>query len=162
MKFSFCDQIGFMRFFRGIEPSQKVMHAVDANPGSVFTVPFRYTKKSCLISRMSNLLILNVFGSANIPKVIDTIVGWISIDVINIIHRKISVNVQPCQSVCSPSNTVNRNYNVTAPIDCSGYTSYFYSAVRFFDPCKNPRVGIIIEPFLKCFCVNRSHGMSLT
>ena len=148
MKFTFSQDIRLMRFlwrFKQTYAYRSVIHFYFCQPFAVF---FSHAKKTAFTAPATS--ILRIFLVRNLAQIRKLIVGAVSIDMVNLICRPLTVNVKPSQTV----------RQIQYVIQSDTYISVFHFAPRHvaqsataprFSPRKQPRIGAIVEKFVQSF-----------
>jgi len=156
MMFTFFNQIGLMRFFRCIKPTNNGLHPVSANscPPSFTAFQFRNTKKfASFISRMRFFLILNITRGCYIPKIGKTIVARIAINMVNVVNRLFTSCVKPSKATSAVCYFVNTNNRIPFRFYASCNSAWNNFSASFYFPSKNTRFGGIMQKstqLIKC------------
>jgi len=126
-------------------------HAVGAYARLKTIFSLSYAKMVHPISFMCNNLILNIFSGRNVPQIIQPIVVWVSVNVVNVVFRPFAMHVKPNQSVRPIELAVNTNNTVTKIIYASCNTTHQYASISFDAPAQNAACGVTSKQILKAF-----------
>lgn len=159
-------QIGLMRFFGGVKPTNQRIYTVCANSRTPTptTFKFRNTQKTTrFIACVRSFLILNVACRRNITKIVKRIVARVAIDMVYITNRPAAGHIKPRQSVNVIAPFVNANNRVSFGFSVPSNCPLNNFTARFNAPSKLPCFGIVVQQrtqLIKCdFGV--SHAISL-
>jgi hypothetical protein len=148
MNQSLCTDIGLMGI-RGIVESPKESpltgNGNDRDP--LVLVPF-HTQKATLGGAPWAAKILLVVRRADVPNVPNAVVPAISVDVVNLLARKLSMNVQPCKPMCQPDHPIDADHDVPIGIGASGDRASRASAA-FHAPAKYAGLRIVVKYLAK-------------
>ena len=148
MKFTFSQDIRLMRFlwrFKQTYAYRSVIHFYFCQPFAVF---FSHAKKTAFTAPATS--ILRIFLVRNLAQIRKLIVGAVSIDMVNLICRPLTINVKPSQTV----------RQIQYVIQSDTYISVFHFAPRHvaqsattsnFSPRKQTSVWVIAQKFFKSF-----------
>lgn len=159
-------QIGLVRFFGGVKPTNQRIYTVCANSSAptFTTFKFRNTQKTAsFIARVCSFLILNVACCRNITKIVKRIVARIAVDMVYIANRPAASYIKPRQSVNVIAPFVDTNNRVSFGFSVPSNRPWNNFTARFNAPSKLPCFGIVVQQrtqLVKCdFGV--SHAISL-
>ena len=165
MMFTFCTQIGLMRFLGCVKPTNDGVCPIGANPRSPsFTAfQFRNTKKpTSFISRMRFFLILNITRRCYISKIDKTIVARIAINVINVIKWLFASYVKPSKTTGAVSYFVNTNNRISFRLHVSSNSPRNNFSASFYLPSKNSCFGIVAQKRTQLSMCDFGHAFSIS
>ena len=115
-----------------------------------------------LASALTHVLI--VFGVRNVPKILKSIVGSHSVNVIDHINRPMPVRVEPSKSVPEESHVKKCYLNISLTSDASSLGANNNFPAMFFNPSEVARVRVVakhaFEDFLGKGRIIFSHAVS--
>ena len=148
MKSTFSQDIRLMRFlwrFKQTYAYRFVIHFYFRQPFAVF---FSHTKKTAFTAPATS--ILRIFLVRNLAQICKLIVGAVSINMVNLICRPLTINVKPSQTV----------RQIQYVIQSDTYISVFHFASRHVaqsttpsrsSPRKQAGVGSVVEKLFESF-----------
>mgnify|MGYP003339042601 CR=1 len=156
-----------MSFFWCIKPTEQNGYAVGANScAPTFTAfEFRYAQQTTgFVSCVCPSLILNIFSSGYVTKIIESIVTRIAINVINVSCRPKAGNVKPSQPTSPVSSFVYPNGHVSFWLGVTSNSPRNDFSTRLYLPSEKSGFGTVVQQstqLVKCD-VGMSHAISLT
>ena len=152
MQFSFCFDVCGMRNLRRVKITKVAFYARHLNLSPPLSSSDEInTKIPALIVLVRESLILAVTRIRYIPKIADSVIGRIAIDVINKIHWKRSVNIEPRQTMRLVKNTID-HYVKTPPIPWAPTSVSRHGIRTAKKPCKYPGVLVVVKEFAQTLC----------
>lgn len=167
MIFAFCVQIGLMRFFRRIKPTNDCLYAIGANSRapSFTAFQFRDAKKAAsFVARVCSFLILNVARRRNIAKIAKCVVARVAVNMVNVAGRPFTSHVKPGQTTGSVSSFVDADNCVSFRFGITGNRPRNNFTACFDAPSKATCFGIVVQQrtqLVKCD-VKMAHAISLS
>ena len=161
---TFCTQIGFMRFFGRIKPTNNGVRSVSANPSTPFftTFQFRNTKKpTSFISGMCSFLVLNITRSGYISKVGKSIIARVAINVVNVVKRLLTRYIKPSKTTSGVTYFVDTNNRISFRLHVPGNSSRNNFATSFYFPSKNTCFGIVVQNSTQLSKCDFGHALSI-
>lgn len=145
---SFSRQIGLMRFFRGIEPTDKGGNAVRTNSSAPTFATFKFRNAqiaACFVAAMRSFLILYVFGCTYVAQIIKTIITRISVYMVNIALRPFFGYIKPSKPTCSIRHLIYSNNDVAFrfSVSCNDTWNNFTTSLN--PPSKNSSAKIVMQ-----------------
>ena len=138
-----CRNIGFVRFFRCFVTTKRDAFPVNSNATIKPAANFNYPKKSCFAILMTPFQVLKVYLPSNLSKIANPVVASITVDVVNI-------KIRPLSIIKKPSQPVRPNH---LPIDRKGYIPILFPSKTFsiFSPfCVADSVKMTINRIVLC------------
>ena len=165
MMFTFCTQIGLMRFLGCVKPTNDGLCPIGANSRSPsFTAfQFRNTKKpASFISNVRLFLVLNIARSSYVAKIIKTIIARVAINMINVVQRLFTSYVKPSKSTSSVSSFVNTNNCISFRLYVPSNSPRNNLSAGFYFPSKNSRFGIVVQKRTQLSMCDFGHAFSIS
>jgi hypothetical protein len=134
---SLCCDIGMSGFFLGCEDS-------DANVGRKFTM-FRFADalREVCIFPLSCVSVLHVDGHRHIAKIINSVVKFVSVNMVNLTARPFAVSNKPGQSRASDLLPIDGDFSVSV---LNGADFCANTSKPLFNlPSKHPRDGVVTQ-----------------
>ena len=144
MQVVFCLQVRFMRFFGCGKQANPNRLVVDLDFGKPLAVFLANAWKAAFV--VFALAVLCVLGVCRLAQIGNTVVRSVAVNVVKLMRRPFAMNVQPRQSMRGVQYVIKPNADV----------SVFHAATRSIArptattrlvPCKNARVGVIVDDF---------------
>jgi hypothetical protein len=148
---TFSLNIRRFRGFRRIKQAQTFSYAVRAYTRLKTVLSFGYAKPPTTVAPVRRNLILDVFSGRDVAQVFQSIIVWVSVNVVNVVFRPFTIYVKPNQSVRPITLTVNADYAVPKVIYGSGNAANHYAAISFNAPAQHARRRIANKQFFKTF-----------
>lgn len=155
---TFCDKIGFMRFFGRIVIAYAARLFVYGYACAPFILKFYYANKPRFISfiRFSNILRISVFK--HLAQIFKSVIMFNAIYVVDIFYRPIFCHVKPRQPMRFVNFAINTYRDVSnAFFFASGHVTNLHATSNSFTPFKQPRLRFIIKHLTKPFCGKFCH-----
>jgi hypothetical protein len=92
--------------------------------------------------------VLLVVRRADVPNVPNAVVPAISVDVVNLLVRELSVNVQPCKPMCQPDHSIDADRDVPVGIGASGDRAS-RASTAFHAPAKYSGLQVVVKYLAK-------------
>ena len=109
-------------------------------------------KNSALAVPASATTVMHILGSCDVPKITQSIVVPVTIDVVNFANRLQSCAVNVATAVKNVVNLVNANFSVAIwPLLSSGGLSCYHAATSAL-PRKYAGAVVVIKQLTKAFC----------
>ena len=162
---AFFIQIGLMRFFGRVKPTNDNLCSIGANSRSPsFTAfQFRNTKKpASFISGMRFFLILNITRRCYISKIDKTIVARIAINVVNVVQRLFTGYVKPSKPTSPIPSFVNTNNRVSFRFYVPRNSPRNNFSASFYLPSKNSCFGIVVQKRTQLSMCDFGHAFSIS
>ena len=162
-----CFQVGLMRFFGRIKPTDQRVDAVCANPRTPSLAAFKFgntQKSSGFVSGVRSFLVLNIARSRNITKVAKCVIAWVTINVVDIVTRPRTGHVKPSKPASAVSSFIDPHNCVSFGFGVPGNRPRNNFATRFYAPSENTCFGIVVQQctqLVKCD-VKMAHAISLS
>jgi len=153
--FALCLKVGRMRFFGGVENSKIAAHFVrldcrrpfcgDSSTNAAFSDG--HTKKFARICCIPIAHVLSIYAALCVSKVGKSVVGSVSVDMVNLINRPLSGHVQPRKAMPIVVALTNSNHDISAhSIDATDSLSWHPSFWAWvFQASKHARFGIVMK-----------------
>lgn len=142
----FCRQVRCMSVLGGVKQPKANCFVVQLNFSFPFVIFFTYT---CITSFVvTTFSVLRIFSICCLSKIAQPIIRAIFINVVKLIRRPVTINVQPCQPMCGVQNVVYTNTNVTI-VHLASSSRTMATTPPWLVPCKNACVNVIIDQFAK-------------
>ena len=117
MKLPLCFQVGLVRFFRRVESANVASLTLHSDTCPPTSVDRNHTHKTGLISLVWLAYIFRVACFINQSKVAQSVVRFVTVNMVNQTNRPIVVCNQPNQPVCLVDTFTNTNSDVTVVVD---------------------------------------------
>jgi hypothetical protein len=144
MQFAFGSNIGLMRFFWRIEQTYAYRFVIDLYFRQPFAVFFPYAQKSAFSATASP--VLRVFHVRDFAQIMQRIMSAVSIQMVYLIQRPFTVNMQPDQPMREIQRIIKTDTNVS-----SLHLAPHYSAATTPASCNRPseqtRCWVVIKEF---------------
>lgn len=137
--------------FRRFEQPKAFGYAVRAYACLKSVFSFCHAKKARLVSPVRRNLILDIFGGRNVAQIIQPVIVWVSVNMVDVILRPFAVRVKPNQPMRSVALPVNTDHAVAKIIYCPRNAADHYASVSFDAPAQDTRRKIAGKQFLKTF-----------
>lgn len=153
VEFCFCIKVCALRFFGGVEVSKIGFFTVNNDPRPKFVSCWApaNTKNSSFIMFVGASLVLQIFAHRGFAKVINTVIGWVSVSVIYKPVRPFSMNVQPRETVSLepsiPDDYVAATFTGIRARPVASFCSPARNAPRKFSSC-----GVVMKQLAKALC----------
>lgn len=164
MQFSLGRYVGGMSFFGRRERPETLALAIRAYVRPEFLIVPRRTKKAGGVIGVGRSLVLEITESRCFAEIGVSIVRFIAVDVVKVLFRKRTVNVEPCQAVCAVQETVHAQMDITTGCQRTGYLSDF-AIVRVSDsPSENASLRIVVKKFAQALRgkIGFAHAVALS
>jgi len=150
MKPAFGQDISLMRFFGSRKQTYANRLVINFYLGQPFTVFFSYAKKTASVFAFWPTNILRVLQVRNFTKIRQSVIGSVSINMIELIYRPFTVNVKPHKSMSKVKHIVQPNTYITVLHSTSDNASQPAPAPNFC-PCKKASFNVVIQKFVQSF-----------
>ncbi len=150
MQLPLSHNICFMSRFRRIEQTYADRFVVYLYFSQPFAVFFTNAEKATFVAWFWLTVILRVFCVRNFSEVIKSIVGSISVDMVDLLCRPYSFLIKPRQSVGQIKSVVQSDNHISV----FGYAPCFSPGTAFspgLSPREKPGVSVVIEQFVQSF-----------
>jgi len=94
---------------------------------------------------MSYSAVLHVLLVSHIPKIRNTVIGALAVDVINWKARPLAIEVQPRQAMCLVQTAINSNDSVPIWVIATGNGTRVNGFARLTQPCENAGSWAVLE-----------------
>jgi hypothetical protein len=148
---TFSFDIGSFGGVRSIEQTQTFGHAVRTYARLKTVFSFCHTKTPRTVPSVRRSLILDIFGRRNVAQIIQPVIIWVSINMVDVILRPFAVRVKPNQPVRSVALPVNTDHAVAEIIYRPCNAADHYASVSLDAPTQDTRRKIAGKQFLKTF-----------
>jgi hypothetical protein len=150
MKPAFDQYISLMRFFGSRKQTYANRLVVDFYLGQPFTVLFSYAKKTASVFDFWPSDILRVFQIRNFTQIRQSVVGAVSINMVNLIYWPSIVRVKPYQSMSKIKHIIKSDTYVSMLHLAPDNATYAAPAPNF-SPRKKASFSAIIQKFMQSF-----------
>ena len=150
MSFTLFQKVAVVSQFSGFKVAKMLGFSVQSNlcdPSRLFIAPVN-TSKSRFVSLACNK-ILFIFKIQRQPQIADSVVVANSVDVVNLMRRPFTINVQPSKSVGHVDNVLDANINSSARVAVTRNILNFNSVGKSNFPSKNSSLGVVMKNFVK-------------
>lgn len=106
------------------------------------------TQKTGLVVCPSDALVLGVLASSDGTQIHNSVVGPISVDVVNVTGRECSVSVEPCKPVSAIGFAVNLYYAI--PVRVLNSSLFKNTSQKSLQ--KNPSLWVVVKQFAQARC----------
>ena len=150
MILSLCFQVDLVRFFWRAVVAKPFRFSIYRHAGPPFVLKPNNPHKTRFVSAVRLAHILRVAVRKHISKIVNSIVGFVTVYVVNQPFRPRSINVQPCQTMGFVNAARYTNSDVAnsffhAPRNIAGF--YGSTGTRF--PHKNSCASVVIKCVFK-------------
>jgi hypothetical protein len=146
MQMVFSRQICGVGFLWGVKQPQPNGFVIQLNFGFPLIVFSVYAGVARFV--ISAFLVLRVFGICGFSQIAQSVVRSVFVDVVKLMRRPASINVQPCQPMRGVQNVVYPNTNVIVSHAASSRVAGAATSSGFI-PCKLASINIVIDEFTK-------------
>jgi hypothetical protein len=89
-----------------------------------------HTKQSSRAGALGHVLVLGVHSPADLPQVRKGIVGFVAVNVVNLLRWPFASHIQPCELVCHATESVKHDVNVAIASQRSRKHTGFFASLR--------------------------------
>lgn len=131
-------------FFNGRKGTKPFQFKVDPNTGSPFVAPLVNTR---MATTGTGRRIKDILCSGYISEIVDSIIRFVSVDMINIHSRPASIHIEPSK----PMNKIGAliNFCCVVAIVPSGNNVSFFSSTFVHNPSKCTTIWAIVHKFFQ-------------
>ena len=140
---AFCFNIGGMSFFRCAEVSKVVPLTHDRNLRPPFSVVGSHTKKPAAVVASCLAFILSVFRGRNKAQVGYPVIVGVSVNVVNLQNRPLSVDIKPRESVRRVILASNHDLHIPFSVFASSVRAFFGRTGSSLCPSEYASFGVI-------------------
>ena len=126
-----------------------------ARLNSVFSLG--HAKTACSVSSVRHNLVLDIFGRRNVSQIIQSIIVWISVNVVDVIFRPFAMRVKPNKPVRSVTLPIDAYYAVAKIIYRPCDAAHHNAPISFDPPTQNASNRVVRKQFLKTFMSKHGH-----
>ena len=152
MQFAFRLYVRIVGFLRRNKMAESKFFTIDHDGRSPLISMSGNTEKAAFVSNVSMSYVLQIDGMRNIAQIDKSVIGGLSVDVVNRVLRPIAGHVQPCQSMRKISLRINVKKKMPTTNVCPGGLANI--RMNYFRaPNENPRLGVVMHKFaqaLRC------------
>lgn len=142
-------QVGGVSIFRALESAKTPALSVNGklgNPALPFFAPTNAHEAGSARLPWASL-VLHVVPLRHITQVLDSVIRWVSVHVVNVAGRPDAMNIKPCQPVRGVSLSANHDVPVTSPMNGAGNVANFHSWIGAFCNSEDARFRAVVQEF---------------
>ena len=151
MKLPFCFQVSLMRFFRRIESANVVSLAPHGNACPPTIVDKNHTHETGLISSVWSTHVLGVARFINQSKIVQSVVGFVAVNMVNQTNWPTVVRKQPNKPMCFVNALANAHNDVALVIKTPCHISNSNTSGNAFAPHKFASFRTVLQYLFNFF-----------
>lgn len=145
MKLSLQNQIRFMSRFRSVKPGLTVTHAVCHKLHNPFTLVPANTEKPDFVGFSGFAHVLKVAEPRHLAQIAETVVALIAVYMVNMLRRPFASYISPRKAMRELLSVIDSYSPVARRLRRSGWPPYKIRSLFMLNPCKKPRIGVVME-----------------
>lgn len=142
-----------MSFFRRIKTSYLDVLAVEHYLCTPFSLVRRYTSETCRVIAVWSRDVVQILRSAHVAQIAESVVSFVSVYMVYVMHRPTSRDIKPSQSMCGIPAAIH----IYAPIPGFHFIAGYFTR---FAARKNACIEIVKQFFAQNF--GRQHVSSFS
>lgn len=141
--FSFCFQICLMRFFWSVKVSYACGLAKDRYAGPPFVLKPNHPHETRFVSFVWPANILRISRFVNKSQILQSVVRFVAVNVVNKSARPFSIRKKPCQAMRFIDSFFDSYSDVSLIVNATGNIANLNASGGSRNPSQVPSVGVI-------------------
>ena len=145
MKLSLQSQICFMSRFRCFKPGFAHNYAVDHYLRTPFSLMRADAEQASFVSFSGLSHVLKIAVPSYLAQIAKAIVAFVTVYMVNVLRRPFARHVSPRKAMRELLSVMDSYGPVTRGLRRSGRFSYKIGSLFMRNPCKDTRIGVVME-----------------